>query len=173
MKVLLICGSPRVGNTEYILDQIYNKLDCEKDFVLLRKQKIEHCKGCLSCLKEYECYIRDDMKDIINKMKGADTLVIGIPNYFDNVPGLFKIFADRCNPLYESKALKNKKVFFIFVGGGKTEGTKEKMLNAVHGFIKYLKLNFIGERSFRALNAADVKKEITDEILNSLLEVIK
>lgn len=173
MKTLLICGSPRKGNTEYVLEQIYSKLDCEKEMVLLRDQRIEHCKGCLACHSKNGCYINDGMKTITNKMQKSDMLVIGVPNYFDNVTSIFKTFADRCYSLYKSEKLKNKKVYFIFVGGGNIEGTKENMLNSVHGFIKYLKLNFIGEKSFKALNVFDLKNELINKDFDLIIDVIK
>lgn len=151
MRILLICGSPRKGNTEYILNQIYNSLNCEKELILLRDYNIEHCKGCLSCHKNGKCFIDDSMNELVEKMKNADLIIFGVPNYFDNVTSLFKTFIDRCNPLYTTGELKGKEVKYIFVGGGNKEGTREVMLNAVRGFNKYLGLKTISEETYQAL----------------------
>jgi len=96
MKILLISGSPRQGNTEYILKHLFDKIECEKELILLRNQNIEHCKGCLNCHKTYKCNIKDDMKDIIEKMIESDLIIFGVPCYFDNVTSIFKTFIDRC-----------------------------------------------------------------------------
>jgi len=162
MKVLLISGSPRNGNTEYILKRIYEKLDCEKELILLRNKHIEHCIGCLTCHNTFKCPIKDDMNEIIEKMITSDEIIFGVPNYFDNVTSLFKTFIDRCHPLYKSKYLQDKKVTYIFIGGGKIEGTKKVMLNAVNGFNKYLGLDLIDETSIQALEKDEVMNENID-----------
>lgn len=112
------------------------------------------------------------MEKIINKIINADLVIFGVPNYFDNVTGLFKNFMDRLHPLYKNEVIKDKKVIFIFTGGGKEDGTKEEMDKAVYGLIKYLKLNVIQEYTYQALNAHDVEnqaekiREMINEIRN-------
>ena len=147
-KVLLICGSNRKGNTEYILTQLSNYLNnCE--LILLRNKNIEYCKGCLACHYNNECII-------IN----ANLIVFGVPNYFDNVSGLFKNFIDRLHPLFKSQQLKNKKVIFIFVGGGNEKGTEIELHNAIKGISKYLLIDIKKEFSFKALNKDDAQQQI-------------
>ena len=78
-KVLLICGSNRKGNTEYILTQLSNYLNnCE--LILLRNKNIEYCKGCLACHYNNECIIKDDIKLIIRQLINANLIVFGVPN---------------------------------------------------------------------------------------------
>lgn len=158
MKALFICGSPRKGNTEYLLNKLYDNYNNEKEIILLRKKTIRHCVGCLNCHKGIKCLIKDDMGEIIKKMKSSDVIVFGIPNYFDNVNSLSKAFIDRCHPLYKSEELKNKEIFFVFIGGGKIEGTDKYLSDSVYGFVKYLKLNNIGKVVFKALNPKDLEK---------------
>ena len=80
----MISGSPRQGNTDFVLSTIFNEIKDKKELVFLREQNIKHCIGCLSCHIKPECVINDDMTKIRNKMLNADILVIGTPNYFDN-----------------------------------------------------------------------------------------
>ena len=47
-KILLISGSNRNGNTNYLLKQIEQKID-NTELILLSKCNIEYCKGCLAC----------------------------------------------------------------------------------------------------------------------------
>ena len=110
------------------------------------------------------------MEEIINKIIEADLIIFGVPNYFDNVTGLFKNFMDRLHPLYKSELIKNKKVIFIYTGGGNEEGTKEEMQKAVYGLIKYLKLDILKEYSYKALNVHDVREQ-NDKINKMIKEI--
>ncbi len=172
-KVFLISGSNRNGNTNYLLKQIKKQIQ-NSELVLLSNCNIEYCKGCLACHKVSNCIIKDDMQEIINKIKDADLIVFGVPNYFDNVSGLFKNFIDRLHPLYKSELIKDKKVIFIFTGGGDEIGTQEEMHKAVNGTIKYLKLDLVKEYSYQALNLHDVEKqqEKVEEMINEIREVL-
>lgn len=169
-KIVLISGSNRKGNIEYILSAIKEQI-LESELILLRNKKIDFCKGCLRCHQVPSCILQDDMSMIIEKIKEAKLVVFGIPNYFDNVSGLFKNFIDRLHPLYKSEELKNKKVIFIFVGGGKEEGTMKSLKESVHGFIKYLQLEVEKEFSFKALNSNDMKQKKKE--IEEIIEYIK
>ena len=172
-KVLLISGSQRKGNTEYILIKIREEHGIEGEPLLLRKKNIKHCVGCLSCDKTHKCILEDDMKEILDQVKKAELLIIGGPNYFDNVSGLMKDFIDRLHPCYKSENLKNKKLILVNVGGGESAGTDKYMNLALYGMIKYLKMNKLGSFSFKALEAGSIEKiEIENEIekIKSLID---
>lgn len=156
-KVLLISGSNRKVNTDCILNILNNNID-NSEIILLKDKNIEYCKGCLACHKVNRCVIKDDINFIIDKLINSELIIFGVPNYFDNVSGLFKNFIDRLHPLYKSKQLKNKKVIFIYVGGGEENGTKKELHHAIKGFCKYLSLDLKNEFSFKALNINDVNK---------------
>lgn len=157
-KVLIISGSPRKGNTDFALDSVFDGVKYEKEIIFLRDKKIGHCIGCLSCHEKPECVIEDDMTEIREKMVEADVLIIGTPNYFDNVSGLLKNFADRTHPLYKAELLKDKKLILVMVGGGKADISREYLNHTMHGFVKYLKLNLIGSYCFQALHQNDLKE---------------
>lgn len=169
-KILLVSGSNRKGNVEYILKYLNERI-VNSELILLRNKSISYCKGCLACHQTPHCIINDEMSEIIAKIIECDFIIFGVPNYFDNVSGLFKNFIDRLHPLYKSKLIANKKVIFIYVGGGNPEGTKISLHDGVLGFIKYLKLNVIKEYSFKALNSKDIITEqdklqkMADEII--------
>jgi multimeric flavodoxin WrbA len=157
-KVLLISGSNRKGNTDFILNYLNKHID-NSNIILLKNKNIEYCKGCLACHHNKKCIIKDDINSIIDKLIESELIIFGVPNYFDNVSGLFKNFMDRLHPLYKSKQLKDKKVIFIYVGGGEENGTKEELHQAIKGFSKYLSIDIINEFSFKALNIDEIKKQ--------------
>jgi len=108
MKLLSICGSPRKGNTEWMLTEL-NRL-CEEqgaaaELVLLRKLDIKPCTGCLACEKggierKGVCKIKDDMSGLLSRMLLADIIVFGTPVYFEMLSGILKNFMDRTCPIW-------------------------------------------------------------------------
>lgn len=172
-KILFISGSPRNGNTSFILSEIFNSIGTgSKELVFLKDKNIESCKGCLFCHNEPSCTIKDDMEELLTKMKSADIFVIGTPNYFDNVSGLMKNFIDRCHPFYKEKIIRGKKVLLVFVGGGKNRTTKKYLNLSFFGFIKYLKLKLINSYSFKALNPKDLTKKDKEKKFQKIVRKI-
>ncbi|MCK5212238.1 flavodoxin family protein [Candidatus Parcubacteria bacterium] len=165
-KILFISGSPREGNTNFVLKQVHDLIDNDyKELIFLKDLNISHCKGCLSCHEKPKCIIKDDMEMLYKKMINSDIFVIGSPNYFDNVSGIMKKFMDRCHPFYKQDIIKDKKIILIFVGGGEIEGTEKYLNLSFYGFVKYLKLKLIDSYSFRALELNDIKsKDISNDI---------
>lgn len=173
-KVLLISGSPRNGNTNFVLSEIYKSIKTDyKELIFLKDTDIKPCKGCLACHFKPECTIKDDMGAILTKMINSDIFIIGTPNYFDNVSGLMKNFIDRSHPLYKKSLVRKKKVILIFVGGGENKGTKKYLNLSFLGFVEYLKLNLLGSYSFQALNLQDLKvKESTSKEISKIVKKI-
>ena len=126
MKLLAICGSPRKGNTEFMLNTVLDVLK-EKGFdtelILLREKKIEHCNGCLTCEDTGKCVINDDAIDINKKFKESDILILGSPCYFDMMTSLMKTWIDRTNPIYFDKP-KGKSVYILAVGAAGKDSVK-------------------------------------------------
>ncbi|MDD5163293.1 MAG: flavodoxin family protein [Candidatus ainarchaeum sp.] len=145
MKVLAVCGSPRKGNIEAMLKRILDGAEeagAQIELVLLRDKNILLCDGCLCCEKTRTCRLDDDMRLIYPKMFNADVIVLGSPNYFNNVSGLMKIFFDRFCPFWE-ETLKGKKAVLVVAGieGGKSLKTTEK---ALENFCKICGIKIVG-----------------------------
>lgn len=121
MKVVGICGSPRKGNTEWMLTKLLEtvaKRSAETELILLRDKDIKSCDGCLTCEaggKERKgiCRIQDDMQAIYAKLVEADGLALGTPVYFELLTGLLKNFMDRTCPIWPK--LEGKPVVGIAV----------------------------------------------------------
>ena len=103
MKVVAVSGSPRRGNTEWMLRKLSEML-AEKgvgvELILLRQRDIKLCHGCLTCEaggknRQGICKIKDNMNSIYPKLLEADCLVFGTPAYFELLSGLLKNFLDR------------------------------------------------------------------------------
>ena len=118
MRIIGICGSPREGNTEFMLRTVLERakeLGAETELILLREKDIKFCDGCHICRGgSGKCSIDDDMTEIRKKLLEADSIIFGSPIYYDGVTGLLKNFIDRTNPIYHK--LKGKKFAFVVVG---------------------------------------------------------
>lgn len=75
----------------------------EVDYVLLSKNEIKHCTGCLSCWIKTPgvCIHKDDMVELMAKYLASDMVVIATPLYVDNVTGMTKVFLDRLIPIVD------------------------------------------------------------------------
>lgn len=114
MKIIGICGSPRLGNTEWMLRkllEVVGNAGVQTELILLREQDIKGCDGCLSCeaggkQREGICRIKDDMQQIYLKLLEADGLAFGTSVYFEMLSGLLKNFMDRTCPIWPKLELK-------------------------------------------------------------------
>ncbi len=126
MKVLAISGSPRKGgNSETVINRITEVLGSkgyEIEFVRLNELELKGCQACRYCrTKGDRCILNDDISSLLEKMKKADRIIIGAPNYMGSVSGQLKIFMDRMYSLKDkdrnSRLEKGKKGILVFSQG--------------------------------------------------------
>jgi multimeric flavodoxin WrbA len=104
MKIVGISGSPRKGNTEWMLNKTLEYLSqngAETELVLLRKRDIRRCLGCLKCEdRKGLCQIKDDMQEINSALLESNAIILASPAYFEMVSGQMKNFMDRTCPIW-------------------------------------------------------------------------
>lgn len=114
-NILVLSGSPRKGgNSDTLCDQFIKGCaeaghDVEK--IYLRDQTIGFCTACYACKAKGVCIQKDDMADILEKMCGADVIVMATPVYFYTMDGQMKTLIDRTLPRYT--AIRGKEFYFI------------------------------------------------------------
>jgi len=114
MNIIAISGSPRKGNTEWMLSTLLEAASgsaTSVELFLLRNLDIKPCRGCLACEKRDErgvgtCRIDDDVTAILSSLLAADIIVLGTPGYMGLLSGLLKTFLDRTCPVWP--ALRGK-----------------------------------------------------------------
>jgi len=113
MYLLAVNGSPRGtgSNTDRILQPFLEGArdnGASTETVYLRDKKINHCTGCFACWTKTPgvCIHRDDMPDLLEKIRRADVLVYATPLYIFSTSGLMKDFMDRFIPLLNPKIIK-------------------------------------------------------------------
>jgi multimeric flavodoxin WrbA len=171
MKILSICGSPRKGNSEAILNrlkQLFEEKGFDNELILLRQKNIERCDGCIEfCNKNLKCHKKDDMPKILEKMRKADVYVFITPNYFKMPSGIFKNFIDRCSILYTAQEdLSKKRAIVIAVGADVTKEIDVCLDNVVDNFCKTLGIPVMAKKSFRS--RSELKGNFNDIFENNL-----
>jgi multimeric flavodoxin WrbA len=104
-RIVELVGSYRKGG---YVDSAVNEVlsaarDCgaETEKIFLLDQHIEFCTNCRTCMQEPgpergKCILEDDMDQILKKIAGADSIVIGAPVNCWDVNALTRKFYERC-----------------------------------------------------------------------------
>lgn len=165
LRVLGICGSPRSGNTELMVKAALEGAEsggAETEFLPLGRMGIKMCGGCGTCAQTKKCRVNDDMQKVYPKIFSADAVVLGTPNYFNNMSGLLKNFIDRLNPYWDDKRLKNK-LAVLLCAGGQGEESRGECMRAMRAFCRIEGWKVVAEVSAQAegkgsVSAHDLRK---------------
>jgi multimeric flavodoxin WrbA/putative sterol carrier protein len=118
MKILAIQGSPRpkASNTEILLQEFLkgaHSQGAETETIYLKEKEIHSCVGCYTCWAKTPgvCVFKDDMPELLEKVKGCDILVYATPLYNFNVTALVKAFQERLLPLLDPHLIKTGEVY--------------------------------------------------------------
>lgn len=102
LKVLGISGSPRRGNSEYLLKQALEAaqsaqlLDLECSEYSFRRTQMGPCMACNRCVENGgECITKDDFAGLRDLWLEADVVIYSVPVYHMSMPGQVKCFIDR------------------------------------------------------------------------------
>ena len=137
-KVLIISTSLRGNSNSEILAK-----ECEKgardaghnvEFLSLRGKDIRFCSGCLSCQKTGSCVLKDDVPEIMAKVKEAEVVVFATPIYYYEMSGQMKTLLDRLNPLYDSD-YRFRDIYMIATAAEDERTTIEKAYNGLQGWV--------------------------------------
>ncbi len=136
IKVLGISGSPRKGNSDFLLAHAMEgakKVDPEAvvtEVFSFRGQKMGPCISCLKCYENGgECVINDDFVKLRDKWVDADVVIYSVPVYHMGIPGQLKCFIDRLGNsslgYYHFKTPRRLKVIGSLAQGGSMYGGQE------------------------------------------------
>ena len=137
MKIAVFNGSPRKENTFALVEAFREGAESaghEVEVVSLKGKDIKFCIGCLSCQKTKKCVLNDDVNEIREKVRLADTLVFATPIYYYEMSGQLKTFLDRMNPLYVSD-YNFKNVYMVSTATEDEESTPEKAESGLQGWV--------------------------------------
>jgi multimeric flavodoxin WrbA len=160
MKIVGVGGSPRKGNSEWMLTTVcaeLTQLGAEVEILLLRKMDVKMCRGCLACEKDGkerkgDCVIKDDMASVYPKLLAADAMIFATPGYMGMLSGLLKNFLDRTCAVWPR--LAGKRLAGLAVA---EEDTVQTMDN-LKSYGKLLKMRWVGGVKTLAKNPADASR---------------
>lgn len=137
-KVLIISSSPRKGgNSDVLCDQFLlgaKEAGHTVEKVFLREHKINYCLGCGVCNNTHVCVQKDDMKGLLEKMVGADVIVLATPVYFYTMDAQLKTFIDRCVSRYTE--ISNKEIYFIVAAADTNKDNLAPAIEGLRGFTR-------------------------------------
>ena len=140
MKVLAISSSPRKnGNSDLLCDQFLKgaaQAGHMTEKLRLAERDIRPCAACYGCGETHACVQQDGMAEVLDKVTGADIIVLAAPVYFYSMAAQMKIFIDRCFPRYTE--IKNKRFYFIVTAADPQHSAAEATLAGLRGFLRCL-----------------------------------
>jgi len=170
IKIIGICGSPRKGNSEFMLRTVLESAKskgAETELILIREKNINLCDGCLTCAGgKAPCHIQDDdMKEIYPKLKEADVIILSSSVWYDMITPQMLNFIDRLNPIQNN--IKGKDFAFILSGqltGKDAEESQGRAISYLKQVAKLYKLNLIDFISAKGVRETDDAKKREDII---------
>lgn len=105
-KIVVFDGGPRskkYSKTTFMVNHFCNgakSAGAEIETIKLKDMNINPCTGCYTCWTKTpgECIFKDDMADLLLKMRKADLILFVSPLYTFSVTGIMKNFLDRTLP---------------------------------------------------------------------------
>lgn len=142
VTILGVCGSPRKGSTQFVLEQALaaakEQEDVLTDMICLSGLHIEGCDQCDYCVRK-QCYCRhkdDFTQELMQRFIQADGYVIATPVYNMNISWKLLTFFNRFRPLHKvfpPDVLSYKAGGAIAVGGTR-QGGQATAIQAIHEF---------------------------------------
>ena len=157
MKIAVVNGSPRKGNTAAAIDAFLSGIGSrhETDIIDLTKLTISPCKGCGACQCYKGCVAQDDSNPTVDRLVAADMILFGTPVYWWGVTAQLKTLIDKC--YCKGAQMKDKKIGLIIVGGASTDDEEYSLIAGQFACIaEYLHWDILFTKAFSASDAGEL-----------------
>ena len=166
MKVVAFNGSPRRdGNTAIMIRHVFGELEkrgIETELVQLADKAIHGCIACEKCSenKDRRCAIDNDAaNEYIEKMLGADGIILGSPVYFQDVTSEMIALIDRTGYVSRSNGRMFKKKVGAAVVAVRRSGAIHSLDTMGHFFLSG-EMVIVG----RAMGVGRAKGEVEKDV---------
>nr|WP_320162141.1 flavodoxin family protein [uncultured Methanoregula sp.] len=109
-QILGILGSPLTeGNTALLLRRALKGAEdagCTVEEIVVANLDFEACKEMFFCKDHETCIMDDDMQQMYQKIRTADSIIVATPVMTMGIPGKLKSFMDRFQVFYMAKYLR-------------------------------------------------------------------
>ncbi len=123
------------GVTSEAVRAILDATGLPSEYISLAGKKIGGCIGCTLCASDNTCKVKDDWNEIGEKMKQADAIVFGAPNYFGRMNALGHAFWER------TFSFRHREIFKLAGKLGVIVGTDYKGRSSVKQEIEFFMLH--------------------------------
>lgn len=185
MNLLGLQGSPRKGNTHFLLSEFLcaaERLGASVATVDVREKKILPCTECRVCETCGFCPIDDDMTaEVYTLLREADIVVMAVPVFFYSVPAQLKALIDRSQALWarrnrlglEDAGSRWRKGFLLSLGATRGKKLFDGIRLTARYFFDAVGARSAGELVYRGIEhrgdmekqegaAADVEKAVQE-----------
>ena len=157
MKILVLNGSPRKGNTVTAIHAFAEGARDKNEIEIIDTYKLNvgPCMGCGACECHKGCVAKDDTNTIVDKMVDADVIIFATPVYWWGITAQMKLVLDKC--YCKGMMLKGKKVGVIVVGGSTTDNEQYRLIRGQFKCIsEYLEWDILFHKSYYASRKEDL-----------------
>jgi multimeric flavodoxin WrbA len=169
VKVIAIVGSPHgaKGSTARLTRIVLRGAEEEgalTDTVFLQGNSVLPCLGCDVCHKKGSCPQKDSFVDVLTKVRNADGLILGSPNYIFNVSAQMKAFMDRCGGIIHCLGFHGKYGASVVTSGG---GDEEPIAAYLDHFMMITGIQSVGSvwATMGSISGNDFPEDITQRAL--------
>ena len=157
MKILGICGSPRIGGNSHILlkEAIKGAADsgAECKEIILNRLNFSPCQECENVRKDGVCKVQDDMHIVYREIEKSDAIIVAAPIFFGSLSSQTKMMIDRyqcfwlAKYIYKTcKTMKKKKTgVFISVESSTRQDFFENAKSIIKNFFATIGASYAEE----------------------------
>ena len=137
-NVLILTSSLRDKSNSSLLAEAFKEGAEESgnkiELISLKENRIAPCVGCGQCQVHGECFMKDKLNDILDKVIESDVLVFASPTYYYSVSGTLKNFIDRTYAKFTR--IKNKDFYYIGSSTDTSTASIDGAVETVKGFLR-------------------------------------
>lgn len=134
MKVLILNGSPRKGNTVTAVNALKAGMGtaCEEfniKEIIANDVSVSPCIACMVCNCDSRCVFDDDTNDIMDAIEAADAIIFATPVYWWGVTSQLKLIIDKMYCCFgKLEEMPSKKVGVIVIGEAEQDDPQYRII---------------------------------------------
>lgn len=165
MKVVAFNGSPRKdGNTFILIQHVFRELEkegIETELMQLSGKEIRGCIACYKCIenKDQRCAVKNDAaNECIEKMMGAEGIILGSPTYFMDVTPEMKALIDRAGFVSRANGGMYKNKVGAVVAAFRRAGVMH-VIDSMNHFFMSQEIVIVGRATGVGMDKGDVERD--------------
>lgn len=176
MKVLLLNGSPRQGNTVAALEALKKGLVNIDDVQITRvdanEVSVSPCIACDACKTGEKCVFDDDTNEIVDEAISSDLIVFATPVYWWGITAQLKLIIDKFYSQAEKLHELKKKIGIIVIGEAEQDDPQYQIIPKQFKCIcDYLGWDIKFSKTYTAAGSNDLAEN--NEVMAELSELWK